>query len=287
MHNKLTRIQQIFIYLALVLVTFFVLVPIWELVYLAFDGGIYDRPTSFRFWPVKPTLDVFVEMWNQAGQNITFLMALRNSMIVSVGAAVLSVMLGASMAYAFARFRFPGRQTGLFALLVGTLLPPVALMTPLFLLARILNIQSTLVSLTVVYTSFAMPFAVWNMRAAFQSVPNELEEAAFIDGANNLKTFWHVDLPLALPAIGIAAIVAFLIGYSEFAMGWMFVTKSEQVTLAMTISGILIQGSRHWSLMAALSVLMSIPVVLVFVGLQKAFLERMLFGNIRGVGRKV
>lgn len=282
MHNKLTPIQKIFTYLALVLVAFFVLVPIWELVYLAFDGSIYDRPTSFRLWPLQPTLTVFKEMWNQAGQNITFLMALRNSMIVSVGAALFCVVLGASMAYAFARFRFPGHQTGLFALLVGTLLPPVALMTPLFLLTRILNIQSTLVSLTIVYTSFAMPFAVWNMRAAFQSVPKELEEAAFMDGANNLRTFWYVDLPLALPAIGIAAIVAFLIGYSEFAMGWMFVTRSEEVTLAMTISGILIQGSRHWSLMAALSVLMSIPVVLVFILLQRAFLERMLFGNIRG-----
>jgi len=280
MRNKLTRPQKFFTYLALILVALFVLIPIWELVYLAFDGGIFDRPTSFRFFPIKPTFDVFIEMWKQAGQNITFLLALRNSMIVSLGAALLSVILGASMAYAFARFRFPGRQIGLFGLLVGTLLPPVALMTPLFLLVRILNIQSTLLALTIVYTSFAMPFAVWNMRAAFQAIPKELEEAAFLDGAGDLLTFWYVDLPLALPAIGIAAIVAFLIGYSEFAMGWMFVTRSEQVTLAMTISGILIQGSRHWSLMAALSVLMSIPIVVIFIVLQKTLMERMLFGNI-------
>ena len=280
MHNRPTRMQQLFTYIVLILVALFILVPIWELVYLAFEGGIADRPTSFRAFPLKPTLDVFVEMWNHAGQNITFLLALRNSMIVSLGAAILSVVLGASMAYAFARFRFPGRKLGLFGLLVGTLLPPVALMTPLFLLVRTFNIHSTLLALTLVYTSFAMPFAVWNMRAAFQSVPKELEEAAYLDGAGNLKTFWFVDLPLALPAIGIAAIVAFLIGYSEFALGWMFVAKSEEVTLAMTISGILIQGSRHWSLMAALSVLMSIPVVVVFVVLQKTLMERMLFGNI-------
>ncbi len=282
MRNKLTLIQKIFTYFALVLVALFVLIPIWELVYLAFEGGIMDRPISFRLFPLKPTFDVFVEMWKQAGQNITFLLALRNSLIVSLGAAFLSVVLGATMAYAFARFRFPGRGAGLFGLLVGTLLPPVALMTPLFLLVRTLNIRSTLLSLTFVYTSFAIAFAVWNMRAAFQAVSRELEEAAFLDGASYLVAFWYIDLPLALPAIGIAAIVAFLIGYSEFAMGWMFVTRSEQVTLAMTISGILIQGSRHWSLMAALSVLMTIPVVLVFIVLQKAFLERMTFGDIRG-----
>jgi ABC-type glycerol-3-phosphate transport system permease component len=281
MRSRLTRTQKLFTYLALILVALFVIVPIWELVYMAFDGSIYDRPTSFRFFPLKPTLSVFAEMWKQAGQNITFMLALRNSMIVSLGAALLSVILGASMAYAFARFRFPGRQLGLFGLLVGTLLPPVALMTPLFLLVRTFNIQSTLVALTIVYTSFAMPFAVWNMRSAFQAVPKELEEAAFLDGAGTIKTFYYIDLPLALPAIGIAAIVAFLIGYSEFAMGWMFVTRSSEVTLAMTISGILIQGSRSWSLMAALSVLMSIPVVAVFVGLQRAFLDRMLLGNLR------
>jgi ABC-type glycerol-3-phosphate transport system permease component len=280
MRNKLTPTQKFFTYLVLILVALFVIIPIWELVYLAFDGGIYDRPTSFRFFPIQPTLSVFVEMWNRAGQNITFLQALRNSMIVSVGAAILSVILGVSMAFAFARFRFPGRQIGLFGLLVGTLLPPVALMTPLFLMIRIFNIQSTLLALTIVYTSFSMPFAVWNMRAAFQAIPKELEEGAFLDGAGNFKTFWYIDLPLALPATGIAAIVAFLIGYSEFAMGWMFVTRSEQVTLAMTISGILIQGSRHWSLMAALSVLMSIPIVIVFIVLQKTLMERMLFGNI-------
>ncbi|NJD60381.1 MAG: hypothetical protein C3F13_09650 [Anaerolineales bacterium] len=281
MHKRVSTGQKVFTYLALFLVALFVLIPIWELVYLAFEGGIADRPTSFRFFPLKPTFDVFVEMWNRAGQNITFLLALRNSLIVSGGAAILSVILGGSMAYAFARYRFPGRQTGLFVLLLGTLLPPVALMTPLFLMMRTLNVQSTLVSLTIVYTSFAVAFAVWNMRAAFQAVSKELEEAAYLDGAGDLQTFWHIDLPLALPSIGVAAIVAFLIGYSEFAMGWMFVTRSEQVTLAMTISGILIQGSRHWSLMAALSVLMSIPIVIIFIFLQKTLLERLSFGNFQ------
>jgi arabinogalactan oligomer/maltooligosaccharide transport system permease protein len=279
MRNKLTHTQQFFTYLALVVVAIFVLAPIWQVVYLAFDGSIYDRPTSFRIWPIKPTLDVFVEMWNWAGQNLTFLLALRNSMVVSLGAALLSVMLGGSMAYAFARFRFPGKQVGLFGLLVGALLPPIALITPLFILARSLHIQSTLFALTIVYTSFAMPFAVWNMRAAFQSVPKELEEAAFLDGAERFKTFWYIDLPLALPAIGTAAIVAFLIGYSEFALGWMFVTSPKEVTLAMAIFGILGSSSR-WSLMAALAVLMSIPVVVVFIVLQKTLMSRMLFGNI-------
>jgi arabinogalactan oligomer/maltooligosaccharide transport system permease protein len=279
MRNKLTHTQQFFTYSALVLVAIFVLLPIWQLVYLAFDGAIYDRPTSFRFWPLKPTFAVFIEMWNQAGQNITFLLALRNSMIVSIGAALLSVILGASLAYAFARFRFYGRQAGLFGLLFGAMLPPIALITPLFILARTLGIQSTLVALTIVYTSLAMPFAVWNMRAAFQAIPKELEEAAFLDGASPFITFLRVSLPIALPSIAVAALVAFLIGYSEFVMGWLFVSKSDNVTLAMAISGLLSSTLLSWSRLAALSILMSVPVVLLFVLLKRTLLDRLLIGS--------
>lgn len=272
--------KQLLYQLGLALVGAYVLIPVWGLAYLAFDGGIIGWPTTFRVWPEQPTLEIFAAMWERAGQSVTFLQALRNSLIVAGGAALLSIGLGASMAYAFARFRFPGRQAGLFGLLLGTLLPPVALMTPLYILLRTLNLQATLLTLVIVYTSFAMPFCIWNMRVAFQSVPKELEESAFLDGASHFTAFWRITLPLALPAIAIAAIVAFLLGYTEFAMGWLFVQKSDQVTLAMAISGILTGGTLSWSWLAALSVLMSLPVVLLFIILRRAMLERMLFGTL-------
>ena len=91
----------------------------------------------------------------------------------------------------------------------------------------------------IVYTAFAMPFCVWNMRASFQSVPNELEEAAFLEGATPLVAFWRITLPLALPAIAVAGLMAFLIGYTEFAIGWLFVESGENVTLAMAVSGMM------------------------------------------------
>ncbi len=280
MPERLRPWQQALTQIILALLALFVLLPIWELAYLAFDGGVRGWPTTFRLLPLQPTLQVFITMWNRTGQTITFLQALRNSLTVSIGAALLSVLFGASMAYAFARFRFPLRQAGLFGLLLGTLLPPVALMTPLFILMRILHIQATLLALTIVYTSFGMPFAIWNMRAAFQSVPNELEEAAFLDGASSLTAFLRVTLPLAMPAIGVAAIVAFLIAYSEFAMGWLFVDRSDQVTLAMAIAGILNGNNLSWSWLAAQAVLMTVPVILLFTVLQKSLLERLMFGSL-------
>jgi arabinogalactan oligomer/maltooligosaccharide transport system permease protein len=278
--RKPTFLQQVLYQLALLVVALFVIIPIWELAYLAFDGGVIGWPTSFHFWPQKFTLDVFQQMWIRAGQSVSFLLALRNSLIVSGGAALLSIGLGASMAYAFAHFRFPGRQAGLFALLIGTLLPPVALMTPLYILLNALHLRTTLLALVIVYTSFSLPFAIWNMRAAFQSVPKELEEAAFLDGASRWVSFLKVSLPLALPAIAVAGLVAFLVGYSEFVMGWLFVERSDQVTLAMAISGILNGNNLSWAWLAALSILMCLPVVIMFILLQRSLLDRMLLGSI-------
>ncbi|MBN1485213.1 MAG: carbohydrate ABC transporter permease, partial [Chloroflexia bacterium] len=185
----------------LVLVGLFVLLPLWGTFYLAFDGELKGLPLEFRAWPERFTLDVFRRMWENPSQTVSFLDLLKNSLAVAGGAALLSVGFGTSMAYAFARYRFPGRRGGLFALLVGALLPPVALMTPLYVLLSMLKLRTSLWGLTLVYTAFAMPFCVWNMRAAFQAVPKDLEEAAFIDGATPWVAFWRISLPLALPSI--------------------------------------------------------------------------------------
>ncbi len=275
---KLRPWQQVLCQIGLGLVALFVIVPVWEMMYLAFDGGVIGWPTSFRLWPQHFTLDVFGQMWARPAQVLSFLGALKNSLVVAGSAALLSVGLGASMAYAFARFRFPGRSAGLFGLLLGTMLPPVALMTPLYVLLTALHLRATLLALVIVYTSFAMPFCIWNMRAAFQAVPRELEESAFLDGAGPLRSFGAITLPLALPSIAVAALIAFLIAYSEFAMGWLFVQKGSEVTLAMAVSGILSSGNTSWSRLAALSVLMSAPVVAIFVVLQKYVLSGLLIG---------
>jgi len=279
--RRLSLPRQLITQAVLLLLGMFVLVPIFGMLRLAFDGSLHGAPTEFRLWPEQFTFDVFVKVWNEPSQSLSFPGLLTNSLIVSVGSSLTAVGLGASLAYAFARYRFPGRRGGMFLLLLTSLLPPIALTTPLFILLSLLHIRTTLFGLTVVYAALAMPFCIWNMRAAFRAVPKELEEAAFLDGAGAFQTFWKVSLPLALPSIGVAALIAFLMAYAEFAFGWLFVESGRNVTLAMAVWGVRQMGSAHpWSQLAALALLTSLPVVIVFVVLQRALLERMLFGSL-------
>lgn len=278
--HKIKPWQQVLYQLGLVIVALYVLLPIWVLAYMAFDASLKGAPVDLRLWPEEFTLAVFQKVWQNPSQSLAFPGLLRNSLIVAGGAALLSVVLGASMAYGFARYRFPGRGIGLFALLVGVFLPPVALMTPLYILLESLQLRTSLLGLVIVYTAIAMPFCIWNMRASFQAVSKELEEAAFLDGASPFTAFMRVTLPLALPSIAVAALVAFLVGYTEFAIGWLFIESGENVTLAMAVSGIIQQTGGSGANLAALAILMSIPVVIIFLVLQRYLIDRLLIGGV-------
>ena len=281
---KISFWRQVITQLSLFIIGLFVILPVWGMARLAFDGALRGRPTEFRFFPKLFTIDTFLKVLDRPYQSTDFMLLLRNSLVVSFGAAMIAILLGASLAYAFARFRFPGRQPGLFTLLLTAILPAIAFATPLYILLSLLGIRTTLLGLTIVYAAFAMPFCIWNMRAAFQSIPKELEEAAFLDGAGNLTTFTNITLPLAMPSIAVAGLIAFLMSYSEFAIGWLFVEKPATLTLSMAIYAMVQSqysgGAQPWSYLGSLALIMSIPVVVVFLVLQRTLLDRMMFGNI-------
>lgn len=282
--RKISLLWQIGTQLALAVVGFFVVLPIWGMVRLAFDGSLRGRPTEFRLLPKVWSFEAFLRVLDKPYQSVEFEVLLKNSLLVSAGAALIAIVLGMSLAYAFARFRFPGRQTGLFMLLLTAVLPLVAFMTPLYVVLSLLKIRTTLMALVIVYAAFGMPFCIWNMRAAFQAIPKEIEEAAYLDGAGDFTSFLFITLPLAIPSIAIAGLITFLIAYSEFTIGWLFVEKAQTVTLAMSIYAIVtnqfLGGAQPWSYLGSLAIIMSIPVVVIFLLLQRSLLERMMFGEM-------
>lgn len=272
--------RQILTQLIFLLVALFILIPVWSTVRLAFDGSLRGRPTEFTWLPKEFSTEAFLKVLDRPYQSVEFKVLLRNSMIVSFGAAILAILLGLSLAYGFARFRFPARNAGLFILLLAALLPPIAFATPLYIILSLLKIRTTLIGLVIVYAAFAMPFAVWNMRAAFQAIPKEVEEAAYIDGANHFQTFLNISLPISLPSISVTAMIAFLMGYTEFAIGWLFVDKADNVTLSMAVYALVngqFSGAQPWSYLGSLAIIMSIPVMVIFIFFQETLMERLLF----------
>lgn len=279
--RRLPLWQQVLAQLGLAVVGLFVIIPIWAMARLALDEALTGAPLSFRLWPEHFSLQVFADVWASPQHTIAFPGLLRNSLLIAGGAALTAVIAGTTVAYAFARMRFPGQQVGLFGLLLGTLLPQVALLTPLYVLLTQLGIRASPLGLITVYTAFSMPFCIWTMRAAFQAIPRELEEAALLEGAGALVAFRRIMLPLAAPAIAVAALLTFLVGYTEFAIGWLFIERGENATVAMAVSGLMSEGL-VWNQISALSLLMSAPVVVVFLVLRRLLLRGLLYGSIEG-----
>jgi ABC-type glycerol-3-phosphate transport system permease component len=120
-------------------------------------------------------------------------------------------------------------------------------MTPLYILLSDIRLLTTLFGLMIVYTAFLMPFCIWNMRASFQAIPLEIEESAYLDSASSWITFLWITLPLALPSIAVVTLLAFMPGYTEFAIGWLFVESSGNVTMAMAVLGMMRQSGAEWS----------------------------------------
>ena len=276
------RLGQLAIQATLALVGFFALLPIWNMAVLAFDGDLPTYPYELRLLPKALSFSAFAQVWSDGSQGIPYVSLLRNSLVVSGGAAVIALVFGLSMAFAFARLRFPGQRVGMLALLVGVLLPPVALMTPLYVLLGSLQVRTTQFGLMIVYAAMALPLCIWLMRSAFLAVPRDFEEAVFVEGGGLFAAFRHVTLPLAAPSIAVAVLLAFLLGYSEFALGWLFVDRADNVTLGMAMAGGDIGvASVNWGRQAALTLLMAVPVVLIFVVLRRSLLTDVRLGVAR------
>jgi arabinogalactan oligomer/maltooligosaccharide transport system permease protein len=280
--RKIKWLRQVVSQLLLCIVGLYVILPIWGIMRLAFDGSLFGRATEFRLFPKVWAFDSFLKVLDRPYQSVEFIVLLKNSIVVSIGAALMALILGGTLAYAFARFRFPGRKPGLFVLLLTAVLPPIAFATPLYVVLSILHLRTTLIGLIIVYAVFALPFCIWNMRAGFQSISKELEEAAYLDGAGPWMTFQKITLPMALPSVFVAGLIAFLMAYSEFAIGWLFVDQASTVTLAMSIYAMVTSGSAQpWSMLGSLIIIMSIPVVIIFLLLQRTLFERMMFGSMK------
>jgi len=210
--------------------------------------------------------------------------AIGNSLIVSIGTAVLTTALATTAGYGFGRFRFPGSGVAFALILVTLMIPFQAILTPLFLELNAMRLTDNLLGLVLFYSTVNLPFGVFVMRTAFASIPGELEDAANVDGAGTMRTLTSVLRPLVVPGMATTALYAFLASWTEFLGALVFLTRQELYTLPVALLNLQqgAYGTIDYGLLAAGSVIAMIPCIVLFVALQRYYVAGLSAGAVKG-----
>ncbi|NIA24771.1 MAG: ABC transporter permease subunit, partial [Gammaproteobacteria bacterium] len=261
------RSGRLVLYLLLVVGAVVMILPFGYMIGTALSPDRWIMPYPPTLWPEGATLDNFARAWNEAGLQRYML----NSAIVSVVTVVLTLAVASTSAFAFARLRFPGRELIFGLYLITMMIPDMIALLPKFQVMRDFGLTNSWMGLWIVYVSGAVAFNTFLLRAFFQRVPSELEDAVQIDGGGPWTFYWRVLIPLTKPALAVVAVFTFLAAWDDFWWARLLIQTPELRTLPL---GILLFFNAHgtqWSTVFAATTLAAIPEILVFVFLQRYF----------------
>jgi len=212
----------------------------------------------------------------------SFWIWMTNSLIVSLGTCLLGLTIAIPAGYAFSRYKFSGRDVSMFAFLLVQMFPGIIILVPYFLVMKTLGLLNSHLGLILAYCVTALPLCVWMLKGFFDTVPRELEEAAMLDGCNQFQVFTKVVLPLSLPAIAVTALFSFLAAWNEFLLALTFNTSNDMYTLPVGLASLISSTGQAWGDFAAASILVSLPVALLFLFFQKFLIEGLSAGGVKG-----
>lgn len=230
--------------------------------------------------PTEITFSNFEYIFTMGGG--LFWRQLFNSMIISAATTIIGVVLACTAAYAFSRFRFPGRTLTMGSFLVTQMFPGVVMAIPLYILLDELKLLNSLTGLILVYSTSSLPFCVWMLKGYFDTIPRELEEAAIMDGASQWVIFTKIVLPLAKPAIVVTALFSFMTAWNEFILAATFLTDESMYTLPVVLQRFVGEYSTQWGYFAAGAIVVSVPVMALFFLLQKYIIGGLTAGGVKG-----
>lgn len=270
----LTVLNIIFILLCLI-----GMIPILYALSLAFSGSGGALSADLSLLPKNPTLDNFRAVILEE----PFLIWMKNSMVLSVGTMILAMSVAIVAAYAFSRFRFKGRKSVLKMLLLLNAFPQILSMFAIFRLFKNMNLLNLHIGLIVIYAGSMCIFSIWNMKGYFDTIPIEIEEASKIDGANDFMLLARIVLPLARPAIIVTAVMVLIFVWNEYLFATTFMLNENSYSLAGGLYQLQASDySRSWPLFSAASILVSIPILIVFFCIQKYMVSGLTAGGVKG-----
>ncbi len=291
--RKLPLWRQLFLQLLCLVILAEVMFPIMYVITMAFSSS-GTRPSQLNLFPKEISLVAFGQVLDHPTANpVSFAQLLRNSAFLSIGVGMFSLLMAVTAAYAFSRFRFKGRATLMILVFIPLLMPAVGLSTPLYLLMNSLrvvnegkiiwNLRDSLLGVGIAISAGALPFAVWNLKGYLDTIPKELEEAAMIDGADFNRVFFQIVMPLAMPQLAVTFFLGFIGNWQEFTMSWLFLTKPQDYTLAMTLYNMTGQYANAipWNRFSAFAIIVALPVAIVYMLLQKQIVGGLTMGGVK------
>jgi ABC-type glycerol-3-phosphate transport system permease component len=227
--------------------------------------------------PRNPTLMAFLSIWKDYPMLIWF----KNSSLVVVFSTVVSIVFSTLAGYGNSRFQFRGRGALLAFLLVTQMFPSIMMLIPYYKVLQTIGLINSLAGLIVVYISFTIPMLTWMMMGYFDGIPKELDEAALIDGCSRFRTFRQIILPLTLPGLISAAIYAFIQGWNEYMFALILMTNDNLKTLPVGIGQMNGFYRIMWNDLMAASIVSSVPLLLIFLFLQRYFVSSLTAGAVK------
>lgn len=275
--NRIMRLS--FSYLVVAFMFVIIIYPILWVFGASVTPG--DSLGSFALIPEDRTWDHYKTIFNIEESN--YLYWYWNTIkicLITMGLSVLTVSL---MAYAFSRYRFFGRKNGLVVFLILQMIPNFAALIAIFVLARVTGLVDTHLGLILIYVGGAIPMNTWLMKGYLDSIPRELDESARMDGAGHMRIFWQIIMPLAKPMVAVVAVFTFIIPFTDFILAKVLLRSPEQYTLAVGLYQLIARDfGSEYTTFAAGSILIAIPIAILFLSFQKYFVSGLTAGGTKG-----
>ncbi len=271
--------KRIIIHIVLILACIVSVFPVLRVLAVSLRPGDRLMSTDLAIIPPDATLESYrIILFDKP-----FLGWVWNSLAITIATALIGVILAATAAYAFSRWKFPGRSVGLVFLLATQMIPASMLMIPIYILAIKLGMVGTYKGLVIAYCVTSIPFSVWILKGYFDTIPADLEEAARIDGCSQLQAFWRVLLPLSTPALAITFLFNFMSAWNEYLLARVMLGSSESLmTWPLGLQRLQGQYATQWGQFSAGSILVMIPVVILFLYSSKYLISGLTLGGVKG-----
>jgi len=277
--------KSLLIHATLIIASIIAVYPVLRVVTISLRPNDTLLTTDLRIIPENATLDNYKEVLfgsPEKNRQSDFFLWIWNSFSVVAVTSVISMILAAVSAYAFSRFKFPGRAAGLVFLLTTQMIPAGMLLLPLFIMLAQLRMINTTVGLIIAYSVSSVPLTIWTLKGYYDTIPVDLEEAALIDGANRFTVFTKIILPLSTPALAIAFLFSFMGGWSEYLVARVVLQKNDLFTWPLGIFTYAQQFTVSWGQFSAASVLIAIPVMALFLYSSKWLISGLTLGSVKG-----